>query len=40
MVVYDAVIADLLSRNLTPEYVSVANVEKPYYRAEGLEEDG
>ncbi len=44
MALYDAVIADLLSRNLTPQYVSVVNVEKPYYRAdgltEGLEEDG
>ncbi len=40
MVVYEAVIADLLSRSLTPQYVSVANYEKPYYRAEGLEEDG
>ncbi len=31
LVVYEAIIADLQERGLTPAYVSVSNQEKPYY---------
>ena len=33
LVVYDALVAELLARDLTPEYVSVSNQETPYYLA-------
>jgi hypothetical protein len=33
MVVYEAIVAELQSRQLTPEYISVSNQEKPYYMA-------
>jgi hypothetical protein len=32
LVVYETVVADLLGRGLTPEYISVSNQEKPFYR--------
>ena len=31
LVVYEAIVADLESRGLTPAYISVSNQEKPYY---------
>ncbi len=33
LVVYEAIVADLESRGLTPAYISVSNQEKPYYAA-------
>jgi hypothetical protein len=33
LVVYEAILADLQSRELTPEYISVSNQEKPYFMA-------
>ena len=33
MVVYTAIVTDLQARDLTPEYISVSNQEKPYYMA-------
>jgi cell division septal protein FtsQ len=35
LTVYERVVADLLSRGLTPEYVSVSNQEQPYYKSVG-----
>lgn len=32
LVLYEAIVADLQSRGLTPAYISVSNKEKPYYR--------
>jgi hypothetical protein len=32
--VYRAIVAELQARQLTPEYISVSNQEKPYYRAQ------
>ncbi|MFO7540847.1 MAG: FtsQ-type POTRA domain-containing protein [Chloroflexota bacterium] len=32
MVIYEAIVEDLLARGLTPAYISVSNKEKPYYR--------
>lgn len=32
MMIYEAIVADLLARDVTPAYVSVSNKEKPYYR--------
>ena len=32
MVVYETILSDLRSRNLTPVYISVSNQDKPYYR--------
>lgn len=32
LVVYETVVADLLAKGLTPEYISVSNQEKPFYR--------
>ena len=32
MIIYEAIIADLQTRGLTPAYISVSNKEKPYYR--------
>jgi hypothetical protein len=31
--VYKAIVAELQARQLTPEYISVSNQEKPYYMA-------
>lgn len=33
MVVYEAIVAELQSQGLTPEYISVSNQKKPYYMA-------
>ena len=33
MVVYEAIVTELQARELTPEYISVSNQEKPYYMA-------
>lgn len=33
LVIYETIVADLLARGLTPQYISVSNQEKPYYRA-------
>jgi cell division septal protein FtsQ len=35
LTVYERVVADLLARGLTPEYVSVSNQERPYYKSVG-----
>ncbi len=35
LVVYELLVENLLERQLTPEYISVSNQEKPYYRARG-----
>jgi hypothetical protein len=32
LVVYETIVADLLAKGLTPEYISVSNQEKPFYR--------
>ncbi len=32
LVVYETVVTDLLAKGLTPEYISVSNQEKPFYR--------
>jgi hypothetical protein len=32
MIIYEAIVEDLLARGLTPAYISVSNKEKPYYR--------
>ena len=34
LVVYETIVADLLARGLTPDYVSVSNQNKPYYQAQ------
>ncbi len=34
MVIYEAMVDDLLARGLTPAYISVSNKEKPHYRAQ------
>lgn len=36
LVVYEAIVTDLQERSLQPEYISVSNPTKPYYRAFGL----
>jgi hypothetical protein len=33
LVIYETIVDDLLARGLTPQYISVSNQEKPYYRA-------
>jgi hypothetical protein len=33
LVIYETIVEDLLARGLTPQYISVSNQEKPYYRA-------
>ena len=33
LVIYETIVAELLARGLTPQYISVSNQEKPYYRA-------
>lgn len=33
LVVYESIVDELLSRELTPQYISVSNQEKPYYQA-------
>jgi hypothetical protein len=33
LVVYEAIVAELLAQELTPTYISVSNQEKPYYMA-------
>lgn len=33
LVVYETIVADLQTRQLTPDYISVSNQNKPYYRA-------
>ncbi len=33
LVVYEAIVAELQTRELTPEYISVSNQEKPYFMA-------
>jgi hypothetical protein len=33
LTVYERVVADLLARGLTPEYVSVSNQERPFYKS-------
>lgn len=35
LTVYERIVADLLSRGLTPEYVSVSNQEQPFYKSVG-----
>jgi hypothetical protein len=35
LVVYETIVEDLVTRGLTPTYVSVTNQEKPYYLASG-----
>lgn len=35
LTVYERVVADLLARGLTPEYVSVSNQERPFYKSVG-----
>jgi cell division septal protein FtsQ len=35
LTVYEQIIEDLLARGLTPEYVSVSNQEKPFYKSIG-----
>jgi hypothetical protein len=35
LAIYESLVADLLARGLQPEYVSVSNQEKPYYRVSG-----
>jgi cell division septal protein FtsQ len=32
LVIYEALVEDLVARDLQPEYISVINKEKPYYR--------
>jgi hypothetical protein len=32
LIIYEAIVDDLLARGLTPAYISVSNKEKPYYR--------
>ncbi len=32
LVIYETIAAELLARGLTPQYISVSNQEKPYYR--------
>jgi hypothetical protein len=32
LIIYEAIVEDLLARGITPAYVSVSNKEKPYYR--------
>lgn len=32
MTIYEAIVADLSTRGITPAYISVSNKEKPYYR--------
>ncbi len=34
LVVYETLVEDLVSRGITPTYVSVSNQEKPYYMSE------
>lgn len=34
LVVYEAIVADLLDRGLTPAYISVSNQEAPFYRVQ------
>lgn len=34
MTIYEAIVDDLLTRGVTPAYISVSNKEKPYYRAQ------
>jgi len=31
LVVYETIVADLMARGITPQYISVSNQEKPYY---------
>lgn len=33
LVIYETIVEELLARGLTPQYISVSNQEKPYYRA-------
>ena len=33
LVIYETIVDDLMARGLTPQYISVSNQEKPYYRA-------
>ncbi len=33
LAIYETIVDDLLARGLTPQYISVSNQEKPYYRA-------
>jgi hypothetical protein len=33
LTVYERIVADLVARGLTPEYVSVSNQERPYYKS-------
>ena len=33
LVIYETIVDELLARGLTPQYISVSNQEKPYYRA-------
>lgn len=33
LVVYERIVTDLLARGLTPEYISVSNQEKPFYKS-------
>jgi cell division septal protein FtsQ len=33
LTVYERIVADLLARGLTPEYVSVSNQERPFYKS-------
>ncbi|MCB9419426.1 MAG: FtsQ-type POTRA domain-containing protein [Ardenticatenaceae bacterium] len=33
LVIYETIVDDLLARGLTPQYISVSNQKKPYYRA-------
>ncbi|MFZ0545406.1 MAG: FtsQ-type POTRA domain-containing protein [Candidatus Promineifilaceae bacterium] len=35
LTVYERIVEDLLDRGLTPEYVSVSNQERPYYKSVG-----
>jgi hypothetical protein len=33
LAIYETIVDDILARGLTPQYISVSNQEKPYYRA-------
>lgn len=37
LAVYETIVADLMARGIQPEYISVSNQEKPYYRPVGYQ---
>lgn len=37
LTVYERIVSDLLARGLTPEYISVSNQERPFYKSSGGE---